>query len=137
METIDEEVLGVTKDFLSRAKKADKPFFCWFNTTRMHNFTHVKAEHLGKTGLGFYADGMVEHDALVGDLLNYVDELGLTENTIVVYITDNGPMVCLFPDSGTTPSRAMGPATKRWLTRAASWTPSSAANFSSISCGRT
>jgi arylsulfatase A-like enzyme len=105
METIDEEVLGVTKDFLSRAKKADKPFFCWFNTTRMHNFTHVKAEHLGKTGLGFYADGMVEHDALVGDLLNYVDELGLTENTIVVYITDNGPMVCLFPDSGTTPFR--------------------------------
>ena len=105
METIDEEVLGVTKDFLSRAKKADKPFFCWFNTTRMHNFTHVKKDHLGKTGLGFYADGMVEHDALIGDLLNYVDELGLTENTIVVYTTDNGPMVCLFPDSGTTPFR--------------------------------
>ena len=105
METIDEEVLGVTKDFLSRAKKADKPFFCWFNTTRMHNFTHVKKDHLGKTGLGFYADGMVEHDALVGDLLNYVDELGLTKNTIVVYTTDNGPMVCLYPDSGTTPFR--------------------------------
>ncbi|MCC6819637.1 MAG: arylsulfatase [Verrucomicrobia subdivision 3 bacterium] len=105
METIDEEVLGVTKDFLSRAKKADKPFFCWFNTTRMHNFTHVKQDHSGKTGLGFYADGMVEHDALVGDLLNYVDELGLTDNTIVLYITDNGPMVCLFPDSGTTPFR--------------------------------
>jgi arylsulfatase A-like enzyme len=105
METIDEEVLGVTKDFLSRAKKADKPFFCWFNTTRMHNFTHVKKDHLGKTGLGFYADGMVEHDALVGDLLNYVDELGLTKDTIVVYTTDNGPMVCLYPDSGTTPFR--------------------------------
>ncbi len=105
METIDEEVLGVTKDFLSRAKKADRPFFCWFNTTRMHNFTHVKKDHLGKTGLGFYADGMVEHDALVGNLLNYVDSLGLTENTIVVYTTDNGPMVCLYPDSGTTPFR--------------------------------
>ena len=105
METIDEEVLGVTKDFLSRAKKAKKPFFCWFNTTRMHNFTHVKKDHLGKTGLGFYADGMVEHDALVGDLLNYVDELDLTKDTIVVYTTDNGPMVCLYPDAGTTPFR--------------------------------
>ncbi|MFM8572710.1 MAG: arylsulfatase [Pirellula sp.] len=105
METIDEEVLGVTKDFLARATKSGKPFFCWFNTTRMHNFTHVKKENLGKTGLGFYADGMVEHDALVGDLLNYVDSLGITENTIVVYLTDNGPMVCLYPDSGTTPFR--------------------------------
>ena len=77
METIDEEVLAVTQDFLGRAKKADKPFFCWFNTTRMHNFTHVKEENLGKTGLGFYADGMVEHDALVGKLLKTVDDLGL------------------------------------------------------------
>ena len=71
----------------------------------MHNFTHVKKEHLGKTGLGFYADGMVEHDALVGDLLNHLDTLKLAENTIVLYLTDNGPMVCLFPDSGTTPFR--------------------------------
>jgi len=84
METIDEEVLGVAKDFLDRATKADKPFFCWFNTTRMHNFTHVKEENSGKTGLGFYADGMVEHDAVIGQLLDYVDELGITENTIVV-----------------------------------------------------
>lgn len=105
METIDEEVLSATKDFLSRATKSRKPFFCWFNTTRMHNFTHVKKEDLGKTGLGFYADGMVEHDALVGELLDFVDSLGITENTIVVYLTDNGPMVCLFPDSGTTPFR--------------------------------
>ena len=66
----------------------------------MHNFTHVKEENQGKTGLGFYADGMVEHDALVGKLLDTVDELGLTENTIVIYTTDNGPMVCLFPDAG-------------------------------------
>jgi arylsulfatase A-like enzyme len=105
METIDEEVLAATQDFLGRAKKSEKPFFCWFNTTRMHNFTHVKADNLGKTGLGFYADGMVEHDALIGKLLKTVDELGLTENTIVVYTTDNGPMVCLFPDAGTTPFR--------------------------------
>ena len=105
METIDEEVLAATQDFLGRAKKSEKPFFCWFNTTRMHNFTHVKEANLGKTGLGFYADGMVEHDALVGKLLDTVDQLGLTENTIVVYTTDNGPMVCLFPDAGVTPFR--------------------------------
>ena len=105
METIDEEVLVATQDFLSRAKKSEKPFFCWFNTTRMHNFTHVKEENLGKTGLGFYADGMVEHDALVGKLLNTLDDLNLDKNTIVIYTTDNGPMVCLFPDAGTTPFR--------------------------------
>ncbi|MGA7882968.1 MAG: arylsulfatase [Terrimicrobiaceae bacterium] len=105
METIDEEVLAATLDFLDRASKAGKPFFCWFNTTRMHNFTHVKEENLGKTGLGFYADGMVEHDALVGKLLKTIDDLGLTENTIVIYTTDNGPMVCLFPDAGCTPFR--------------------------------
>ena len=105
METIDEEVLAVTTDFLGRAKNAGKPFFAWFNTTRMHNFTHVKEANLGKTGLGFYADGMVEHDALIGKLLDTVDQLGLATNTIVIYATDNGPMVCLFPDSGTTPFR--------------------------------
>ncbi|MCE9530879.1 MAG: sulfatase-like hydrolase/transferase, partial [Planctomycetes bacterium] len=105
METIDEEVLTAATDFLDRSKKADKPFFCWFNTTRMHNFTHVKDANLGKTGLGYYADGMVEHDAIIGRLLDTVDKLGLTENTIVVYTTDNGPMVCLYPDAGTTPFR--------------------------------
>ena len=105
METIDEEMLAATKDFLGRSKSAGTPFFCWFNTSRMHNFTHVKQGNLGRTGLGFYADGMVEHDALVGQLLDHVDSLGLAENTIVIYTTDNGPMVCLFPDSGTTPFR--------------------------------
>ena len=125
METIDEEVLAVTQDFLGRAQKAGKPFFCWFNTTRMHNFTHVKEANLGKTGLGFYADGMVEHDALVGKLLKTVDDLGLAENTIVIYTTDNGPMVCLYPDAGCTPFRGEKntnweggwrvPALIRWL----------------------
>ena len=105
METIDEEVLAKTQDFLSRAKAANKPFFVWFNTTRMHNFTHVKEANLGKTGHGFYADGMVEHDALVGTLLDFVDQQGLADNTIVVYTTDNGPMVCLWPDAGITPYR--------------------------------
>ncbi len=105
METIDEEVLAKTEDFLDRTTKSGKPFFCWFNTTRMHNFTHVKKDDLGKTGLGFYADGMVGHDALVGKLLDYLDQLGITDNTIVIYTTDNGPMVCLFPDAGSTPFR--------------------------------
>jgi arylsulfatase A-like enzyme len=105
METIDEEVLAECSNYLERAKQSDKPFFVWFNTTRMHNFTHVKEADLGKTGLGFYADGMVEHDALVGKLLDKVDQLGLTENTIVVYTTDNGPMLCLWPDAAMTPFR--------------------------------
>ena len=105
METIDEEFLAATQDFLTRAKGGDKPFFCWFNSTRMHNFTHVKAANLGKSGHGFYADGMIEHDALVGQLLDTVDKLGFAENTIVIYTTDNGPMVCLYPDSATTPFR--------------------------------
>ncbi len=105
METIDEEVLAACSDYLERAKKNDKPFFVWFNTTRMHNFTHVKQRNLGKTGLGFYADAMVEHDALIGKLLDKVDALGLTDDTIVIYTTDNGPMICLWPDAAMTPFR--------------------------------
>ena len=105
METIDEENLAACCDYLERASKSDKPFFVWFNTTRMHNFTHLKKESQGKTGLGFYADGMVEHDALIGELLDKVDALGLRDDTIVVYTTDNGPMVCLWPDAGMTPFR--------------------------------
>jgi arylsulfatase len=105
METVDEEFFKAAADFMVRSKKAGKPFFCWFNSTRMHNFTHVKQADLGKTGHGFYADGMVEHDALVGRLVDVLDTLGVSENTIVVYTTDNGPMVCTFPDSATTPYR--------------------------------
>lgn len=105
METIDEEVLDACSSFLETSTKGDAPFFVWFNTTRMHNFTHVKQSGQGKTGLGFYADGMVEHDALIGKLLDKVDALGLTEDTIVIYTTDNGPMVCLWPEAGMTPFR--------------------------------
>lgn len=104
METIDDEVLAKTKDFIQRAKAADKPFFVWFNPTRMHNFTHVRKENRN-SGLGEYADGMIEHDALVGDLLDFLDKEKLAENTLVVYTTDNGPMVCLWPDAGSTPFR--------------------------------
>ncbi len=102
METIDEEVNAKAIDFMERAKKADKPFFIWWNSTRMHVFTHLKKESDGKTGLGIYADGMVEHDGHVGLLLAKLKELGLEENTIVMYSTDNGAETFTWPDGGTT-----------------------------------
>ena len=105
METVDEEFLAATEDFMERAVKQDKPFFAWFNSSRMHNFTHVKEENLGKTGLGFYADGMVEHDGHVGDLLNKLEDMGIDENTIVIYTTDNGPMTATWPDAAFAPFR--------------------------------
>ena len=105
METIDEEVTKASLDYLEKAKKADKPFFLWWNSTRMHIFTHLKKESEGKTGLGIYPDGMVEHDAMVGQLLDKLKELGLEENTIVMYSTDNGAESFSWPDGGTTPFR--------------------------------
>ncbi|MBY3567835.1 arylsulfatase [Rhizobium laguerreae] len=103
METVDEEFLGAAKDFIDRSAKAEKPFFCWFNATRMHIYTHLKAESKGKTGLGIVADGMAEFDGMVGQLLDQLDELGIAENTIVVWTTDNGAEVFSWPDGGTTP----------------------------------
>src|SRR5687767_2380972 len=105
METIDDEVTKATLDYLEKAKKADKPFFLWWNSTRMHIFTHLKAESDGKTGLGLYPDGMVEHDAMIGQLLAKLDELGLAENTIVMYSTDNGAEKFTWPDGGQSPFR--------------------------------
>ena len=105
METIDEEVTKASLEYLEKAKKADKPFFLWWNSTRMHVFTHLKKESQGKTGLGIYPDGMVEHDAMVGQLLDKLKELGLDENTIVMYSTDNGAESFSWPDGGTTPFR--------------------------------
>jgi arylsulfatase A-like enzyme len=102
METIDEEVTVKALDFMERAKQADKPFFLWWNSTRMHIFTHLKAESEGKTGLGIYADGMVEHDGHVGQVLAKLKELGLEDDTIVMYSTDNGSESFSWPDGGTT-----------------------------------
>ena len=102
METIDEEVTARTLEFMQEAKNAGKPFFIWWNSTRMHIFTHLKAESEGKTGLGVYADGMVEHDNHVGMLLAKLKELGLDQNTIVMYSTDNGSESFSWPDGGTT-----------------------------------
>jgi len=103
MPTVDEEFLAAAKDFIERAHKADKPFFVWFNTTRMHVFTHLKPESLGKTGKGIEADGMVEHDGMIGQLLKQLDDLGIADNTIVVYTTDNGAELALWPDGAMTP----------------------------------
>ena len=90
---------------MDRANKADKPFFVWWNSTRMHVYTHLKKESQGVTGLGVYADGMVEHDEHVGQLLAKLKELGVEDNTIIMYSTDNGAEIFLWPDGGMTPFR--------------------------------
>jgi arylsulfatase len=105
METIDDEVTKETIRFMADAKKADKPFFLWWNSTRMHIWTRLKESSRGKTGLGIYPDGMLEHDAHVGELLNALKELGLDGNTIVMYSTDNGAEKFTWPDGGTSPCR--------------------------------
>jgi arylsulfatase len=105
METVDEEFLEASLEFIEKSAQSGQPFFCWWNSTRMHIFTHLKAESEGKTGLGLYPDGMVEHDGHVGKLLDKLDELGIADNTIVMYSTDNGAEVMSWPDGGTTPFR--------------------------------
>jgi arylsulfatase len=107
METIDEESLAAAKDYIARQQKAGKPFFCWWNATRMHFRTHVKKEHEGIAGKSSdeYHDGMVEHDMHVGELLDQLEQLGIADNTIVLYSTDNGPHFNTWPDAGYTPFR--------------------------------
>jgi arylsulfatase A-like enzyme len=102
METIDDEVNAKALAFMEKAVKDDKPFFLWWNSTRMHIFTHLKAESEGKTGLGIYADGMVEHDGQIGQVLAKLKELGVEDNTIIMYSTDNGAETFTWPDGGTT-----------------------------------
>ncbi|MBL4259027.1 arylsulfatase [Vibrio fluvialis] len=106
METVDGEFLDAAETFIEKQVKADKPFFTWFNTTRMHNFTHVPKEYEGKTGAGFYADGVKQHDDQIGQLLKKIKDLGVDDNTIIIYTTDNGPMINLWPDAGMTPFRS-------------------------------
>jgi arylsulfatase len=102
METIDEEITNGALAFIDKAQKDGKPFFVWWNSTRMHVFTHLKPASVGKTGLGIYADGMVEHDGMVGQLLKKLDDLGIADDTIVMYSTDNGAETFTWPDGGTT-----------------------------------
>lgn len=109
METVDEETSAAAIDFMKRQVEQDKPFFIWMNTTRMHFRTHVKPENRsepGLTALTEYADGMIEHDAIVGQILDALDETGAADNTIVIYSTDNGPHQNSWPDAGTTPFRS-------------------------------
>jgi arylsulfatase A-like enzyme len=109
METIDDETSAAAIDYIQRQAKAGTPFFVWYNSTRMHLRTHVRPEHRspkGATALTEYADGMVEHDGTVGSLLKALDDLGIANNTIVIYTTDNGPHANSWPDAATTPFRS-------------------------------
>ncbi len=106
MKTIDSKFLKRTKDFITTAANNDDPFFVWFNSTRMHFYTHISDDTKGLSdGQGFYGDGMKEHDNHVGDLLNLLDTLGIADNTIVIYTTDNGPHYNQWPDGGLSPFR--------------------------------
>ncbi len=129
METVDEDFTARTIDFIQRNHESGTPWFAWFNPSRMHLWTHLKPESQRVTGKGLYADGMVEHDAHVGQLLDTLDELGIADNTIVVYTTDNGPHFNAWPDGGNTPFRGEKntnweggyrvPAAVRWPARIA------------------
>lgn len=105
MESIDEEFLDASLKFIDKAHQQDKPFFVWFNASRMHYYTHIKKESVGLSGQDFYNDGMVEHDGQVGQLLKKLDDLGLAKNTLVIYSTDNGVHFNQWPDAGITPFR--------------------------------
>jgi arylsulfatase A-like enzyme len=103
MPTVDTEFYDAEQKFVAKAAKDGKPFFVWFNTTRMHVWTRLQKSAEGRTGISVYADGMVEHDDMVGQVLKQLDDLGIADNTIVVYGTDNGAETVTWPDGGTTP----------------------------------
>jgi len=105
METVDTEFTREAMRFMEEAKKEGKPFFLWWNATRMHIWTHLPPDWQGRTGLGVYPDGMLQHDAMVGQLLDKLKQLGLEENTIVMYSTDNGAEKMSWPDGGASPFR--------------------------------
>ncbi len=107
MKTFDDELVDKSKDFMRRAKEAGKPFFIWHACSRMHVYTHLKDESRNlatniSTDMDLFGSGLMEHDLQVGELLDYLDELGIAENTIVIYTTDNGPEQSTFPDAGVT-----------------------------------
>ena len=108
METCDDEFVAAATDFIKRQQKNGKPFFVWLNTTHMHLFTHPKKESLGQAGLwqSPYHDTMIDHDKQVGQMLDLLDQLGIADNTFVMYSTDNGPHRNSWPDGGMTPFRS-------------------------------
>jgi arylsulfatase A-like enzyme len=106
METVEEEFLARGLDFIERSAKAKKPFFLWQSSTRLHVFTHLSDKWKNKTGYGLAADGMAELDHTVGEILKKLDELGIADNTIVFFTSDNGPEVMTWPDGGNTPFKS-------------------------------
>ncbi|MGO4333201.1 arylsulfatase [Cupriavidus sp. 2TAF22] len=108
METVDDETTAAAQNFITKQAQANKPFFVWMNTTRMHVYTHVRPSMRGQSGMpgNEYADGMIEHDGDVGKLLKTLDDLKIADNTIVIYTTDNGPNQFSWPDAATTPFRS-------------------------------
>ena len=108
METCDDDFVAAAKDFMKRQNDAGKPFFVWLNTTHMHLFTHTKPESIGQAGRwqSPYHDTMIDHDKNVGDVLDYLDTLGIADDTFVMYSTDNGPHRNSWPDGGMTPFRS-------------------------------
>ena len=106
METIDEEITARALAWMEKQAKADKPFFLWYNSTAMHFRTHVAEKNLGKSGQDHYSDRMVVHDEQIGQILDKLDELGIADNTIVMYSTDNGPENDTWPDGANTPFRS-------------------------------
>ena len=108
METIDDDIADPTVDYIKRQHDAGNPFFVWCNFTHMHLYTHLKPESSGQAGLwqSEYHDAMIDHDKNVGTVLDVLDELGIADDTIVIYSTDNGPHRNSWPDAGTTPFRS-------------------------------
>ncbi|WP_291295656.1 arylsulfatase [Elioraea sp.] len=106
METVDDEFLASALDFMDRKHRERQPMFMWFNGTRMHFRTHIPESYRGRSGQNFYADGMIQHDDHVGALLKKIDDLGIANDTIVIYGTDNGPHYNTWPDAGITPFRS-------------------------------
>ncbi len=107
METVDEEFLAAASEFIKKQDGASKPFFMWFNATHMHFRTHTREQDIGRSGRwqSAYHDTMLYHDECVGKLLDLLDELGIADNTLVMYSTDNGPHMNSWPDAGMTPFR--------------------------------
>jgi len=105
METVDEEITAAAITWMEKQVADDKPFFLWYNSTAMHVRTHVAEKNIGKSGQDPYSDRMVVHDEQIGEILAKVDELGITDNTIVMYSTDNGPENDTWPDAANTPFR--------------------------------
>ena len=105
MENIDPELVRRSNDFMERSVKANKPFFLWHNSTRTHSFTHLDPKWQDKSGFGLYADAMMELDWEVGELLKKIDQLGIADNTIVLFTSDNGAETFSWPDGGNQPFR--------------------------------